>query len=101
MNEATFVDGLLDRLDGFENVETEVRIEPSGARCDILVESQTGNRYAIEAADALTWGDPTQAVFYADALDARPVVAIPPDGALDELLPLATTSEATILPIKP
>lgn len=101
MSEAQFVDELVTRLDRiFGRVDTEVRCRPSGARCDILVESASGNRYAIEAADELEWGDPTQAVFYADQLDAEPVVCVPAGTtALDELFALATTSEATILPI--
>lgn len=102
-SEAQYLDDLVVRLhETFGRVETEVTLQPSGNRCDILVESPSGNRYALEVADELTWGDPTQARFYGDQLSARPVVAVPPGGAdLDELLPIATSGEVTILPIQP
>lgn len=101
ITEAEFRDGLASRLhDVFGRVEGDIRCEPSGKVCDLLVESPSGTRFAIEVADALEWQDPTQALFYADTLDARPVVAFPAGSAdLDVLLPLATRSPATLLPI--
>ncbi|WP_136689365.1 hypothetical protein [Halorhabdus amylolytica] len=103
--EREFVKGLVRRLRSTfgerSSIETEVTTEPSGARCDILLDSPSGARYAIEATDAFEWQETAQARFYGDLLDARPVVAVPPGGvSLDRVLPLATAGNVAILPIE-